>query len=288
MDHSLQKRIGTAAFAFRGYDVNNLGKSPELLRHRAYGPVVERFLNEASEICAATIKRNVNLAGRVRRRAKSTLRSYAQDLSMIVGLELAQLKLLDEFFEVSFRSAQLAFGFSLGEPTALIAGGVYNAEDVLPPLLLLAKDTARLARDVRMGVLFSRGPALDLEAVQQLCLQITNRGHGMIAISTYLSPNTVLLLGQGRTVDRFKQTMHNVLPEPAHLRKNPHRWPPLHTPITWQKNIPNRAGLMLGTIPGGFTARILSEMGRLGQHVVHRLFEPVNRSALPQQQHGVG
>ena len=31
-------------------------------------------------------------------------------------------------------------------------------------------------------------------------------------------------------------------------------WPPIHTPITWQQNIPNRAGVMMSTAPGGFTA----------------------------------
>ncbi len=40
----LKSRIGTASFAFRGYDVTNLGRSPELLEHRAFGPVVNRIL----------------------------------------------------------------------------------------------------------------------------------------------------------------------------------------------------------------------------------------------------
>jgi [acyl-carrier-protein] S-malonyltransferase len=254
MNNSLQARIGTAAFAFRGYNVTNLGKTPELLKHSAYGPIVEGFLNNASEICAATTCRKVNLVDRVRRRRKTSRKTYAQALSMIVAVELAQLKLLDEFFGVSFSEAQLAFGYSLGEVTALIAGGVYTIEAVLTPLLVLAEDAADLAQNVRMGVLFSRGPALDFDAVQRLCLQVTNRGHGVIGVSSYLSPNTVLVLGQGRTVDQFQKIMHDLLPESAHLRKNPHRWPPMHTPITWQRNLPNRAGVMLGTAAGGFTA----------------------------------
>ena len=254
MNDSLKNRVGTAAFAFRGYNVTNLGKTPELLKHPAYGPVVEQFLKDASEICAAAIGRRVNLVDRVRRRRGTTRRTYAQALSMIVAVELAQIKLLDEFFGVTFSEAQLACGYSLGEVAALIAAGVYDIEAALTPLLILAEDTADLAANVRMGVLFSRGPALDFQAVQRLCLQISNRGHGVIGISSYLSPNTVILLGQGRTVDRLKKTMHEVLPKSAHLRKNPHRWPPMHTPITWQRNIPNRAGVMLGTAPGGFTA----------------------------------
>ncbi len=253
MDNEIKKCIETAAFAFRGYNISNLGQTPELLRHRVYGPTLERFLSRASEVCSAAIKRKVNLVGRVRRRAKTTLRTYPQDLAMIVAVELAQMKLLDEFFGVSLGEAQLAFGYSLGEVTAVVAAGVFDMEAALHPLLVLAKDTAALARDVTMGVLFSRGPALDSDTVERLCLHITNRGRGIIAISTYLSPNTVLLMGQGKTLDLFKKAMHDVLPEQVHLRKNPQRWPPMHTPITRQKNISNRASMMLDIAPGGFT-----------------------------------
>jgi [acyl-carrier-protein] S-malonyltransferase len=42
-----------------------------------------------------------------------------------------------------------------------------------------------------------------------------------------------------------------VLPPATHLRKNPHRWPPLHTPITWQRHIPDRVGMILQSAPGG-------------------------------------
>ena len=37
-----------------------------------------------------------------------------------------------------------------------------------------------------------------------------------------------------------------------HLRKNRNRWPPLHTPIMWQRNIPNRAAVHMHKIAGGF------------------------------------
>lgn len=253
-NNSLPKRIGTAAFAFRGYNVTNLGRTPELLAHPAYGPIVKQSLNDASEICSSAARRRVNLVRRITRHAPSTMRTYSQDLAMIVAVELAQLQLLAEFFEVSFDDAQLAFGYSLGEISALIGAGMFEMEALLTPLLTLAKDSVKLAADVRIGVLFSRGPALDIDAVQRLCLQVTNQGHGVVAISTFLSPNTVLLMGQGNTVDLFKDTMHEVLPEPVHLRKNRHSWPPLHTPIVRQRNIPNRAGVMLDTAPGGFRA----------------------------------
>src|SRR5688572_20719180 len=93
--------------------------------------------------------------------------------------------------------------------------------------LTLADNAAALARDVTLGVLFSRGPALDLTAVKRLCLEISLKGKGTVGISTYLSPNALLLLGQEDTLDQFKAAMRDVLPAQTHLRKNPRRWPPL-------------------------------------------------------------
>jgi [acyl-carrier-protein] S-malonyltransferase len=242
----------SAAFAFRGYDVKNLGRTPELLAHPVYGSTVERYVNEGSEICSAATNRSINLVGRIRRKAESSIHTYAQDLAMIVAVELAQLKLLEEHFGVSLAKAQMAFGYSLGEVSALVACGVYSMEAALTPLLKLAADAASLAKNVRMGIVFSRGPALNLDAVRRLCLQISNEGKGVIGISSHLSPNTVLLLGQGETVVEFKRRMGDVLPAPVHLRENPNRWPPMHTQIVRQKNIPNRASVFLDGAPGGF------------------------------------
>src|SRR5579871_2980775 len=121
MDNPLRKRISTTAFAFRGYDVNNLGKTPELLAHKVYGPILERHLDDASRLCSQVSKRKVDLVSRVRRRLKSTLATYVQDISLIVAVELAQLEMLERLFDVPFGQAQLALGYSLGEITAVIA-----------------------------------------------------------------------------------------------------------------------------------------------------------------------
>src|SRR5262245_20690321 len=51
-----KNRISTAALAFRGYDVANLGRSAELLAHRVYGPLVHGVLNEASVLCSDALK----------------------------------------------------------------------------------------------------------------------------------------------------------------------------------------------------------------------------------------
>jgi [acyl-carrier-protein] S-malonyltransferase len=254
--YELSDRLDDTAFCFRGYNVTNLGRTPELLAHRAYARVVERYLREAAEICAEVTRKPIDLVGRVRARRESTLDTFDEDIALIMGVELAQLEILEQSFGVSYKHAKLGLGYSLGEVTALISSGVFSLRDVIPPLVSLAKETAELARDVTMGIVFSRGPALDFETVERLCLEITQQGRGVIAISSYLSPNTVLVLGQGDTVDRLKEQIAGVSHGSVHLRKNSGSWPPLHTPLLWQRNVPNRAAVMMQTGGGGFRAPV--------------------------------
>jgi [acyl-carrier-protein] S-malonyltransferase len=254
--YDLSDRLDQTAFCFRGYNVTNLGRTPELLAHKVYGAVIERYLREASEICSDVTHTAIDLVGRVRERRESTLDTFGGDIGLIIGVELAQIEILEQFFGVSYRHGKLGLGYSLGEVTALVCGGVFIMRDVLPPLVSMAQESAELARDVTMGIVFSRGPALDLEAVERLCLEITQQGRGVIAISSYLSPNTVLVLGQGDAVDRFKEHMPGALTGHVNLRKNANNWPPLHTPLLWQRNIPNRAAVMMQTGNGGFRAPV--------------------------------
>ena len=78
---------------------------------------------------------------------------------------------------------------------------------------------------------------------------VNEQGRGAIGISTYLAPNSVLLMGQGDTLDRFADIARHEVKVKFHLRKNEHRWPPLHTPIMWERHIPDRAARMLHTLP---------------------------------------
>lgn len=247
----LRSRLPHTAFAFRGYNVTNLGRTAELLEHPVYGSVLARYLARASAVCSSVLGRRVCLEDRVRAGRESNLDTFGEDIGLIMSVELAQLELLRDYFGVDYAASRLGLGYSLGEVTALCASGVYQMEDVLVPLVTLAPDCAALARDVTMGVVFSRASELDLDRVRQLCLEINMQGRGVIAMSSHLSPNTVLVLGQHDTVDRFKRRMSDVVGGHANLRKNPDRWPPLHTPILWERNVPNRAGVMMHTVPGG-------------------------------------
>jgi [acyl-carrier-protein] S-malonyltransferase len=246
----LRAGIGTASFAFRGYDLTNLGRSPELLEHPAYGPVVARHLDEASAIAAACLGRPFDLAARVRARDESSLATFAEDIATIVAMELAQVALLDEFFGVRVAESKQSFGYSIGEMASLVAGGMFTMEQLLPVPLMCAGDCAALSEGTTLGVLFSRGPALPLPQVQALCTDVSAEGQGMVGASAYLSPNTVLVIGQGDTLDRLEKAIPAHLPGPAMLRRKTHVLPPLHTPLVWQRCIPNRAATALYKIPG--------------------------------------
>lgn len=250
----LKELLDRSGFAFRGFDQANLGKSPELLAHQIYGPTVEKHLLGASVIASDVLGREVDLVARVREQKVETLADYGESIAMIVSVEMAQLELLHEFFGIEYRSAPLAFGYSLGEVAALVASGVYSIDALLTPLLALSDDMVSQADDVRMGIVFSRGPEMEFEAVERLCLEITNQGHGTIAISSYLSPNTVLVLGQRGTLDELKAAVKGRFAKGTNVKENKDRWPPVHTHITRQKHIPDRAAVMMERMPGGFVA----------------------------------
>ncbi len=254
MQPDIGEDLKGTAWAFRGYNVTNLGRTPELLEHPAYGPIFERQLKDASELYSAATMQRVDLVKRVRLREETTLETYGEAICLIIAAERAQLESLREFFGVEFNAARLAVGYSLGEVSALVATGVYSLEALLTPILSLSSDCVELARNTRMGIVFSRGPALDAQAIERLCVEVTAKNQGTICISSYLAPNSVLVLGQDRSLDLFKDEIKSRFPKQIHVKENPDRWPPIHTAIVRQKAVPDRASVMLETVPGGFQA----------------------------------
>jgi [acyl-carrier-protein] S-malonyltransferase len=247
----LKKRIATAALAFRGYDLTNIGRGPELLEHPAYGSVVRGFLERASALCSDVLGKKVDLPARVLAREPSTLSTFVHDIGTIVAIELAQIELLEKFFEIPVPHARLSFGHSIGELSALVVGGMYTMEQLLPVPLALATDCAELTANTTLGVLSNQGDPLEIEDVQHLCSTISSKGMGLIGPSTYLSPYQVLLLGQANTFDLLEEVMRDYLPAGVTLRRKPNQWPPLHTPLVWERNIPNRTALRLHHTAGG-------------------------------------
>ena len=250
----LAKGLGKSAFAFRGYNVTNLGRTPELLQHPQYGPIVERHLRTASEICTNVMNTSVDLVERVRLEKEPGLKEYHESIALIVAVELAQIDILKTFFNISLVNANMMYGFSLGELSALTAGGVLTVADTLKIPLMMSKDAADLADNVTLCILFSRsGKRIPRKSVHRLCEEINAEGDGVIGVSTYLAPNSMLLIGQKDTVDRLKERKAEITTERISVRINEGQWPPLHTPIVWQRNITNRAQFLMHTIQSGFT-----------------------------------
>jgi [acyl-carrier-protein] S-malonyltransferase len=253
-DRPIAEKITRTALAFRGYDVANLGRSDELLHHPRFGPLVREVLSEVSAVASETLHRPVDLVARVETQAESTLELFPDDVALIVAMELAQVRLLEECFGVEIPSARLSVGYTIGELAAMIVGGVFSLEQLLPVPLSLAPDCAELATNTRMGVLFTREPLLEEAEVIRLCRQISNEGRGLIGPSAFLSPNTALILGEGASLDRLEECIPSHFPGRVMLRRNPHLWPPLHSPIVWRKNIPNRTATAMYAMKGGLSS----------------------------------
>jgi len=245
--------ITTTALAFRGYNLTNLGRTSELFAQQAYRKIVAEELERFSTLCNDYSDQPVDLLRRVEQHDEPGLEHYAESIALVVAVEVAQLRLLSEIHQVETARAQLAFGYSLGELTAISFAGIFPIDPLIRIPLAMAADALKLAHDTKMGVLFSRGPIIDETDVERLCLQITSEGNGTLGISAVLSPNTYLVMGQQNTVKRFQAVMHDLLPTRAHLRINNNRWPPLHTSIVRQMHITDRASVMLEPLPGGFS-----------------------------------
>ncbi len=254
MNQSLRRRLRQSVLSFRGYNVTNHGRTLALLDSAEHGPVVRRWLEQGSTIATNQLGRPVDLVAITRSQRLSTLENYPEDLALIIVVELAHLELLERALDCNVRDFGCLMGYSLGEIAAVVAAGVYPLAGALGPLLQLSTEAARLAESATMGVLFSREHQLNCHLIDRLCQEISALGAGTLAISTYLSPNTLLLLGQHDTLDRFKERMPKELPRGLQLRKNPSRWPPLHTPIVRQVNLSDRSAVAMATTPGGFTA----------------------------------
>ena len=249
-------RWSETVLAFRGYNVTNLGRTEELLCHPTYGPITRCSLDSVSRIAADLLHRPVDLTTQVREGRETTLETYGEALALILAVQSAQLTVLRDCWRGDWKSARFSLGFSLGEIGAAIASDVLQLEAVLAILLPLADDCVKLARDVTLGVVFTRSRELPLDEVRRLCLAVNYQGRGVIGVSAQLAPNSLLLIGQFDTLDRFMAQAKESLNVRIHLRKNDHKWPPVHTPIVWQQHIADRAAQQMHTMPVNSAAAV--------------------------------
>ena len=252
----LRATLPRTAFAFRGYDLSSLGRSEELLAHGKYGPIVREELIRAGGYYTQWTGRPIDLVGRVESRTETSIETFADANVLILAMEGAQLRLLEECFGIRYAAARMAYGFSVGELAALIASGVFSLKEVLRICSPLSDDVIELSADVSLAILFSRGQKLAADEVRRLCLRINQEGRGVIGVAAYLSPNSLTLMGQGDTLDRFAARMNAELTDRAILRRKNGRWGPLHTPITWEKDVRSRFAINMHLMEGGFTAPV--------------------------------
>jgi [acyl-carrier-protein] S-malonyltransferase len=104
--------IPNAAFAFRGYNIENLGRTHELLEHPDYGPVVRKQLRISSEICSDLVSRHVDLVARVVEQRETTLEEYDEAIALVLAVECAQVQCLRELFGVDMTKSRLFMGYS--------------------------------------------------------------------------------------------------------------------------------------------------------------------------------
>ena len=74
---------------------------------RSTGRSLKNTSSGASDICTDVMKFPVDLAQRVRREKEATLKEYHESIALIVTMELAQLEILETFFEISLTDANM-------------------------------------------------------------------------------------------------------------------------------------------------------------------------------------
>lgn len=237
--------MSRAAFAFRGYNTSNLGRTTELWQIASYRPILERWLAVGDSVCREAYGGQTDLARRVANQEEADLAHYPEAVALVMAVEFAQIEILRSLHNIDFQLAKFAFGYSLGELAAVASSGMIDAKEVMHVPIALAADCAELAGDVTLGILFSRDLVLPEQLIVRLCDEIGAAEGKLIGISAILSPNTFLVLGMGNTLDLLRDRLRSEGPASIALKKDPNRWPPLHTAIVRRRQIPDRASQLM-------------------------------------------
>src|SRR5256714_11332605 len=109
MTIDLKARWPAAVITFRGYNTTNLGRSADLRADPDYGPVVLEHLTEAAEMGSQATGTKVDLVQRVLLGAETRVEEFPQDVALIVAMELAHVRLLQQFHGIEYGTARMAY-----------------------------------------------------------------------------------------------------------------------------------------------------------------------------------
>ena len=233
------------ALAFRGYNVTNLGRTRELLVDARYAGILSEELEYASRLATGFLEQPVDLVSVVREGIDLSETRYGEAVAFILAVEFAHYRFLREQCGVATEKCRLAFGYSLGEIAALVCGGLLPKESSYELPLCVAKDCHALMANARLAIIFSKQNTIPSLAIEQICLDISRETGETIAVSSQLSPNTLLVIGQGESPKELARRIKDLRLEGVVVRAKDNRFPPLHTPIMWQRHITDRVSLML-------------------------------------------
>lgn len=233
------------ALAFRGYNITNLGRTRELLADSRFGEYLRTELEYASKLAADFLGIPVDLVSTTREGIDLNETRYGESVAFILAVEFAQFALLREVTGVKTEQCRVAFGYSLGEIAALVCGGLLPKESAYEIPLRVATDCHALMVDSKLAIVFSKQSSIPSLAIEQICLDVTLETGKTIAVSAQLSPNTLLVLGQGDSLEVLAKRIKELNLKGIVVRPKDNRFPPLHTPIMWQRFISDRVSLML-------------------------------------------
>lgn len=233
------------ALAFRGYNITNLGRTRELLADARFGHILAAELQLASDLASEFLAAKVDLVSATREGVDLAESRYGEAVAFILAVEFAQFAILRDQIGVATQKCRLAFGYSLGEIAALVCGGLLPKESAYEIPLRVANDCHALMENSRLAIVFSKSSAIPMLAIEKICLDITREMGETIAVSSQLAPNTLLVIGQGGTLRELSRRIKEMRLDGIVVRTKDHRFPPLHTPIMWQRHISDKASLLL-------------------------------------------
>jgi [acyl-carrier-protein] S-malonyltransferase len=236
------------ALAFRGYNITNLGRTRELLAHDQFGKFLRSELEEASRLATDFLGQQIDLVKSTQEGIDLNETRYGESVAFILAVEFAQFEMLRERCGFAVEKCRFAFGYSLGEIAALVCGGLLPKASAYEIPLRVAIDCHALMAESRLAVVFSKENTIPRLAVEQMCLDVTRESGQTVAVSAQLSPNTLLVIGQGNSIDRLVKRIDELKLRGMVVRPKDNRFPPLHTPIMWQRFICDRASLLLQNV----------------------------------------